>query len=134
VAAAEHAPGVRDRLRACALAPQDVAGIESLRRLPVLRKEALPGTQAGALPFGGLLEVPVGDLRRIYVSPGPIYDPEPRGRDPWGLAPALHAAGFRRGDIVLVTFAFHLTPAGHMMDSALAVSYTHLTLPTICSV
>jgi phenylacetate-CoA ligase len=119
VAAAENAPGARDRLRACALAPQDVADIESLRRLPVLRKEALPATQAGALPFGGLLEVPVGDLRRIYVSPGPIYDPEPRGRDPWGLAPALHAAGFRRGDIVLVTFAFHLTPAGHMMDSAL---------------
>ena len=119
VTAAENAPGMRDRLRTCALAPEDVAGIESLQRLPVLRKEALPATQAGALPFGGLLEVPVGDLRRIYVSPGPIYDPEPRGRDPWGLAPALHAAGFRRGDIVLVTFAFHLTPAGHMMDSAL---------------
>ena len=110
---------MRERLRTSALAPQDVVGIESLRRLPVLRKEALPATQAAALPFGGLLEVPTGDLRRIYVSPGPIYDPEARGRDPWGLAPAVHAAGFRRGDIVLVTFAFHLTPAGHMIDSAL---------------
>jgi len=61
----------------------------------------------------------VPSLRRIYVSPGPIYDPEPRVEDYWGLASALHAAGFRRGDIVLVTFAFHLTPAGHMMDGAL---------------
>jgi phenylacetate-CoA ligase len=93
--------------------------MESLLRLPVLRKEALPTIQAQALPFGGLLGAPVTSLRRIYVSPGPIYDPEPRRGDYWGLAPALHAAGFRAGDIALVTFGFHLTPAGHMMDGAL---------------
>ena len=119
MAAAERAPGMRERLRACGLAPEAVQGIESLRRLPVLRKDALPGMQAVAFPFGGLLGVPVEHLRRIYVSPGPIYDPEPRGTDAWGLAAALHAAGFRRGDVALVTFAFHLTPAGHMMDGAL---------------
>lgn len=84
-----------------------------------MRKEALPAVQAASPPFGGLLGLPVEHLRRIYVSPGPIYDPEPFARDYWGLASALHAAGFRRGDIVLVTFAFHLTPAGHMMDGAL---------------
>jgi len=87
----------------------------------VLRKDTLPAVQAQAPPFGGLLGAPAASLRRIYVSPGPIYDPEPRGADAWGLAPALHAAGFRSGDIALVTFAFHLTPAGHMMDSALDV-------------
>jgi phenylacetate-CoA ligase len=112
---------MRARLQASELAPESVRGIESLHRLPVLRKEALPAAQAQALPFGGLLSAPVESLRRIYVSPGPIYDPEPRGRDAWGIAPALHAAGFRRGDVVLVTFGFHLTPAGHMMDGALEV-------------
>lgn len=112
---------MRERLRACGLAPEAVRGIESLHRLPILRKEALPAAQAQALPFGGLLGAPVEHLRRIYVSPGPIYDPEPRGRDTWGMAPALHAAGFRRGDVVLVTFGFHLTPAGHMVDGALEV-------------
>jgi len=112
---------MRERLRASGLAPEAVSGVDSLHRLPILRKEALPAVQSGAPPFGGLLGVPVEQLRRVYVSPGPIYDPEPRGRDYWGLAPALHAAGFRRGDLVLVTFGFHLTPAGHMMDGALEV-------------
>jgi phenylacetate-CoA ligase len=120
VAAAQAAPEMRERPRALDLAPDGITGLESLHRLPVLRKEALPQRQAAMLPFGGLLEVPVPSLRRIYVSPGPIYNPEASGCDYWGVAPALHAAGFRRGDVVLVTFAFHLTPAGHMMDSALA--------------
>ena len=111
---------MRERLRVLDLAPDAVTGLESLRRLPVLRKEALPAAQAGIPPFGGLLGVPIASLRRIYVSPGPIYNPEPAASDYWGVAPALHAAGFRRGDVVLVTFGFHLTPAGHMMDSALA--------------
>jgi len=112
---------MRERLRECGLRVEDVVGVESLSRLPVLRKDALPAVQAQAPPFGGLLGAPAASLRRIYVSPGPIYDPEPRGQDAWGLAPALHAAGFRSGDIALVTFGFHLTPAGHMMDAALDV-------------
>jgi phenylacetate-CoA ligase len=111
---------MRERLRASGLGRDAVSGIASLHRLPILRKEALPAAQAGSPPFGGLLGVPVQTLRRIYVSPGPIYNPEPGGSDYWGVATALHAAGFRRGDVVLVTFGFHLTPAGHMMDGALA--------------
>ena len=30
---------------------------------------------------------------------------------------ALYAAGFREGDLVHNTFAYHLTPAGHMMEA-----------------
>jgi len=120
VAAAWRAPWMRERLQACAVEPETLQDLGALRRLPVLRKDTLPDAQTRIRPFGGLLGAPAESLRRIYVSPGPIYDPEPYGDDYWGLAPALHAAGFRRGDIVLVTFAFHLTPAGHMMDHALA--------------
>ncbi len=118
-AAYTHAPAMRARLEACGLHLKTVQSLRDLARLPVLRKDALPGVQAASPPFGDLLGAPVSSLRRIYVSPGPIYDPEARGQDSWGLAPALHAAGFRAGDVVLVTFSFHLTPAGHMMDSAL---------------
>lgn len=118
-AAYAHAPAMRARLEACGLHPQSVRSLQDLARLPILRKDTLPAAQAATPPFGGLLGAPVASLRRIYISPGPIYDPEARGQDVWGLAPALHAAGFRAADVVLVTFAFHLTPAGHMMDSAL---------------
>ncbi len=118
-AAYAAAPAVRARMEACGLHPDRVRDVADLRDLPILRKDALPQLHAASPPFGGLLGAPVGALRRIFVSPGPIYDPEPAGVDYWGMAPALHAAGFRAGDIALVTFSFHLTPAGHMMDGAL---------------
>ena len=51
------------------------------------------------------------------MSPGPIYEPQAAG-DPWGMARALFAAGFRRGDVVHNAFAYHLTPAGFMLDEA----------------
>ncbi|HEV8339622.1 MAG TPA: AMP-binding protein [bacterium] len=90
-----------------------------LPRLPLLRKSELPALQASEPPFAGWNAVPVDQLRRIFVSPGPIYDPEGPAEDYWGFAPALWAAGFRPGDLVLNTFAYHLTPAGHMFDGAL---------------
>jgi phenylacetate-CoA ligase len=58
-----------------------------------------------------------GELGRVFVSPGPLYDPEGRERDYWRMARALHAAGFRKGDLVHNTFAYHLTPAGSMLES-----------------
>jgi phenylacetate-CoA ligase len=53
------------------------------------------------------------------MSPGPIFDPEGRGADYWHAARPLFAAGFRRGDVALNCFSYHLTPAGSMMESGL---------------
>ncbi|MCU0838586.1 MAG: phenylacetate--CoA ligase family protein, partial [Rhodospirillales bacterium] len=61
--------------------------------------------------------MPAGELRRIFQSPGPIYDVQGHEPDYWRLARALFAAGIRRGDRVHVGFSFHLTPAGMMVDS-----------------
>ncbi|MGH2452713.1 MAG: phenylacetate--CoA ligase family protein [bacterium] len=96
-------------------------GPDDLVRLPLLRKGSLPALQSADPPFGGWNALPVDRLRRVFVSPGPIYDPEGPAEDYWGFAPALHAAGFQPGDLVLNTFAYHLTPAGHMFDGALGV-------------
>ncbi len=96
-----------------------VRGEGGLARLPLLRKSDLPALQAAEGPFAGWNAVPTEQLRRIFVSPGPINDPEGSAEDYWGFAPALWAAGFRPGDLVLNTFAYHLTPAGHMFDAAL---------------
>jgi len=93
--------------------------LADLERIPITRKERLPNLQAQVLPFGGWLGQAMGDVRRIFVSPGPIYEPEGRGPDYWRFAPALYAAGFRSGDVVLNSFSYHLTPAGHMIDGAL---------------
>ena len=88
-----------------------------LADLPVLRKSDLVELQRASPPFGGLNATAPGSLARLFVSPGPIFDPEGRGEDWWGCARALHAAGLRRGDIVLNTFSYHLTPAGSMFES-----------------
>ena len=87
---------------------------KALARLPVTRKSDLPALQKGEPPFGGLNAAPV---TRIFVSPGPIFDPGGTGRDWWRTARALFAAGFRSGDVVLNTFAYHFTPAGTMLES-----------------
>ena len=60
---------------------------------------------------------PLGQLARIFMSPGPIFEPEGRGDDWWRSARALFAAGIRKGDIVHNTFAYHLTPGGWILDA-----------------
>jgi phenylacetate-CoA ligase len=54
----------------------------------------------------------------VFQSPGPLYEPQLAEPDPWGWAPALSAAGFATGDVVLNCFGYHLTPAGVMFEAA----------------
>jgi len=89
----------------------------SLARIPVLRKGDLLAMQAVAPPFAGLTTTPPGSLKRLLMSPGPIFDPEGYAADWWGAGRALFAAGFRKGDIVLNTFSYHFTPGAYIMES-----------------
>ncbi len=111
------APAARERAREAGLL-DGAPTLQALRRVPLLRKEELPRVQAERWPLGGW--VWWERVRRLFVSPGPIFDPEGPGPDYWGCAPALHAAGFRAGDVVLNSFSYHLTPAAWMMDGGLA--------------
>ena len=101
------------------VAPGDIASRAALARLPITRKSELTEMQAAAPPFGGLNATPASGLARIFMSPGPIFDPEGRGPDYWRTARTLFAAGFRRGDVVLNCFSYHLTPAGSMLETGL---------------
>jgi phenylacetate-CoA ligase len=115
-AAKEQAPAYR-RLFA-GLRPEEVADRRALAQLPLTRKSDLIELQRQEPPFGGFAAVPVSALRRIFVSPGPIYEPEGRRADFGRFARALFAAGFRAGDLVHNTFSYHMTPAGAMVESA----------------
>jgi phenylacetate-CoA ligase len=101
--------------------PADICDRAALARLPVVRKSELMERQAHGpdahRPFGGLTAVETGRLAHIFVSPGPIYDPEGRRGDWWRLARALWAAGLRRGDIVHNCFSYHFTPGGLMFET-----------------
>ncbi|HSA89740.1 MAG TPA: AMP-binding protein [Burkholderiales bacterium] len=99
------------------VSPAKVRSRAALAALPVTRKSDLGTLQKEMPPLGGLNATPVGKLAKLFVSPGPIYDPEGRGKDWWRTARGLFAGGFRAGDRVLNTFAYHFTPAGSMLES-----------------
>ncbi len=117
VAAAMRAPGYAERMQG--VDPAAVTSREALAALPVLRKSDLPAMQRGARPFGGLVPEAPGSFGRLYTSPGPIFEAEPAATDPWRMARALHAAGFREGQIAVNTFSYHLTPGGFIFDTGL---------------
>ena len=115
----DHSPHFRRRMEAVRLSPAAIKGIEDLNRLGVLKKSSLPQLQKQDPPFGGLLAAPLSEVSRIFQSPGPLYEPEGRRPDYWRMARALYAGGFRPGDLVQVTFAYHLSPGGWMCDGGL---------------
>jgi phenylacetate-CoA ligase len=96
--------------------PQDIKDRAALARLPVTRKSDLTGLQQADPPFAGMVPLAPGELARVFMSPGPIFEPESARVDYWRFARAMFAAGFRRGDLVHNTFSYHLTPAGFMAD------------------
>ena len=104
--------------------PSAVTDRAALSQLPVLYKSQLIDLQAEARPFGGLTDVRPGQMRRLFLSPGPIAEAQSRSSGGkgghWRMARALHAAGFRAGDIMFNGFSYHLTPAGFMFDEAAA--------------
>jgi phenylacetate-CoA ligase len=107
------------RQRFAALDPASIDSRAALATLPVTRKSELVELQKAARPFGGLNATPPAGLARIFMSPGPIYEPEGRAPDFWHAARALFAAGFRAGEVVLNCFSYHLTPAGSMFETGL---------------
>ena len=100
-------------------APQ-ITSRKALAQLPVTRKSELKDLQKAALPFGGLTTTATSKLSRIFMSPGPLFDPEGHGSDWWRYARPLHALGVRSGDLIQNCFAYHFTPAGLMVEGGAA--------------
>ena len=96
---------------------EDLKSLADLSSYPVTRKSELISRQAAVRPFGGLTAIPDGQLKYIFSSPGPIYEPQSRRADYWRFARTLYAAGFRKQDLVHNCFSYHLTPAGSMAES-----------------
>jgi phenylacetate-CoA ligase len=112
-----NSPFVRNLLDKAGVRPFAIRTIKDLELLPVTRKNDLIEAQKNSPPFGGLLAVPAVDVERIFISPGPIYEFQPSGVQ-W-FARAFYAAGFRRGDVVVNTFTYHMSPAGILFHEGL---------------
>jgi len=112
---AMSAPGWAEQL--AGIEPQAVTSRAALARLPLLRKSDLKQRQQDRPPLGGFAVSAPGKLKRLLMSPGPIFEPEGHGKDWWNSARALFAAGFRPGDVVHNSFAYHLTPGGFILEA-----------------
>ncbi len=115
---AQSTPGWARILKGVSAA--DITSRTALAQLPITRKSDLKGLQHADAPFGGLTTTPKGQLNRIYMSPGPIFDPEGKGEDWWRCARPLYAVGLRAGHVVQNCFSYHFTPAAFMMESGAA--------------
>lgn len=113
-----NAPTFKGIMDSAGLTPNDIQSAADLAKLPVTPKDRLVEFQQQNPPFGGLLTIDPAALPRIYLSPGPIFDPQPPPADPAAALAPFQAAGFSAGDRVLNTFMYHLTPAGLLLDEA----------------
>jgi phenylacetate-CoA ligase len=112
----EKASAVKERFDKAGVKPADIRNIKDLEKIPVLRKDDLIALQKASPPFGGYLAVSLDNLERIYQSPGPIYDPQ-RKRG-FGVGGGM-GSDFGKGQIVMNTWSYHITPAGLGVDQLL---------------
>ena len=113
--AISKAPGWSRQLKG--VDASSISSRTALSQLPVLRKGDLKALQEANPPFGELTTKANGKLSRLFMSPGPIFDPESQGADPWRVARGLFAAGMRPGHVIQNCFGYHLTPGAWMVDS-----------------
>ncbi len=106
----ERSKRVKQLFDEIGISPIDIQGVHDLEKLPVITREELVEIEAADPPFGGFADEHAS-IERIFTSPGPVYEPHLNSDDPlW--ARAYCAAGFRKGDIVLNAFTYHMVAAG----------------------
>lgn len=129
LAARQRAPAIAMQLQG--VDPVNLKQRSDLAQIPVIRKSELLQAQLESREraraqgqvqaqdvFGGFSAVGWGQAKRVFCSPGPMYEPESARDDYWGFARALYAAGFRSNELVYNCFSYHFTPAGSMMETA----------------
>jgi len=115
----EHSQAFQKKMKKAGCSPGDIQALDDLEKLPVTRREDLIEAQKEFPPFGGFEAVPTEQMRRIYISPGPVYEPGPWEYTDIRWVQALFAAGFRKGDVVQNTFNYHMWPFAFILDDSL---------------
>ncbi len=113
-----NSPAFRQRMEEGGLKPEDIKTTADLEKLPILKKADLVELQKRDLPFGGLTAIPPERVRRICISPGPIYEPWDYEYEDIRWTQAFYALGIRPGDIIQNTFSYHMVIFAHWLDEA----------------
>lgn len=113
----ENAPGMKDWFDKAGVRPSEISTIDDLKKLPVLRADYIADLQKDKPPFGGLLTVPLGKLKRIHIGPGPTFEPSARAVSM--TINLWERIGFREGDVVVNTQSYHMFRGGLAFDEGL---------------
>ena len=126
--AKKHAPGFSRIL--ADIDPEAVDSRAALARLPLTRKSDLADLQKQQPPLGGLNATPLNKLAKIFVSPGPVYEPQGASPNWWRSARALFAAGFSlpSNSLQRVFAIVELLRAGRMRDIGTLLDESHASL------
>jgi phenylacetate-CoA ligase len=116
-----HSKAIHSMFEKVGFVPDAIRELKDLEKLPITKKADLVNAQKLNPPFGGFGILSEAGVRRIYVSPGPVFEPGEWDYDDIRWAQALFACGIRKGDIVLNTFSYHLTPLAIMLDESLQI-------------
>ncbi len=113
-----HSLAAREVFDGAGVNPAQIRSVKDLEKLPITRKADLIEKQKKYPPYGGFLSIPTEEVDRVFISPGPIYEPLHTASIKW-FAKSFYAAGFRKGDVVINTFTYHMSPAGILFHEAL---------------
>ena len=116
----KHSLAFKNKMDSAGLKTKDIQTIKDLEKIPITKKTELMELQKKNPPFGGFEGVPLTEMRRIFISPGPLYEPGEADYNELGWAQGMYAGGFRPGDITINTFSYHMVPfALQMVDNSL---------------
>lgn len=116
----KNAPAIRNKLDKAGINPSQISTVKDLERIPITTKEELIDLQKKNPPLGGFLAVPQEKVWKFFASTGPIYDAIGYSEELWRMQKKVfYNVGFRKGDVVLITFSYHLVPAAWDADEAL---------------
>jgi len=101
------------------VSPSEIKTVKDLGKIPITSQSEMVSLQKENPPFGGFLTLPIEKVERIFVSPGPIYEPIRIEDFANAAKQALSVFGIKKGDRVLNTFSYHMVPAGLWVDQAL---------------
>jgi len=114
----KHAPSAREILDRAGVSPAQIQAVKDLEKIPITRKVDLIELQRAKPPYGGFLAIPPEEVERVFITPGPIYGPHHAEGISW-FGKTFYAAGFRKGDIVINTPTYHMSPAGMLFHEGI---------------
>ena len=125
----ENAPAIQEKMDKAGVHPAQIRTMKDLEKIPITRKDDFTTLQKQNPPFGGFLGIPDEDLDEVYISPGPIYEPQDAQEVLDSGAKALIAAGFKKGDRVIVTLNYNMSPAGQRTGQILVKKLGAVAIP-----